>query len=243
MRHIHLILSFLVLAVKKCWVFADEVDFFNDSIDSDDVSLWSNVNNGDGSDLLNLADGSALAFNNVDNDNPALFVDDSIFNNQEVVLKEAGIDLFTEENQVNNCNDLQPLGRNRARSNEVCHDNQNIINLPQTFEGEDWLPTPEGLATDEEVASWFCPVRFFQGILQIPVCNIRGSQAVSVSGSWASLAKLPLKNLKNCWPCKWIILTLFISSRLFCMHHRLTWEFRLISLDQLSNPIHLRQLP
>ena len=217
MRYVHLITFFLVLAVKR-WVFAQEFDPVSDLTEDFDVSLGGIADNGDDLDLPSLDYGSALAFNNIDNDNAALFVDDSPFNGQELDLEESGTNLFAEENQISSCNDLQPLGRNRARSNEVCHDNEGIINLPHILEDEDWFPTPEGLATDEEVGSWFCPIRFFQGILRFPVCNIVASQGFPVSGSWAELAKLPLKNLKYCWPCKLISLGLFISSRFFCMY-------------------------
>lgn len=229
MRYVHLITLFLVLAVKRR-VFAQEFYPVSDLTEAFDVSLGGNADNGDSLDLLNLDYGSAFAFNNIDNESPALFADDSLFNGQELYLKESETNLFAEENHMNSCNDLQPLGRNRARSNEFCHENEGIISLPHILEEEeDWYATPEGLATTEEVGSWFCPIRFFQGILRFPVCNILASQGYPVPGSWARLAELPLKNLQYCWPCRLIFFSLFISSRLFCMYRCFALKFGLKS--------------
>lgn len=223
MHHVHLILFFMVPAVKIQCVVADTADglVISDPTQSDDISLWDNANDDDGGlDLLDLDNDSSsgLAFNDIDdgnnndNNNPALFADDSIFNNQEdsssVGQNEAETTNFNllaaaEKNQINSCsNNLQPPSRNRARSNEVCPDNQGTINELPINEDDDWFPTPGGLVTAREVESWFCPVRYFQGVLRIPVCNILNSGISPFPGLWASLASLPLKNLQRCWPCK-----------------------------------------
>lgn len=173
--------------------------------------------------------------------------------------------------------------RNRARSsdgdnNDVCHyDNQgDIINNNNAFpqiqnqntnagegEAEDWFPTPTGLATAEEVASWFCPVRYFQGILQVPVCNVLAGPVVSVQGAGlglrGSFAGLPLKNLERCWPCEFdgffppqlrLVVVVFISS-LFCSTYLLAlhlleknWkkQVRTNISNRLSEPSQLQSL-
>ena len=143
-------LTFVLMADRK--IFAQESDFFLD------VPLIGTEND----DLFDAP--VQDIFGNLDDGDWTL----------PVLPAESSFDFLV--GSFDSCDNVQPFGRIRARSDDFCIDDQSVPEEsgPRLNVDEIFAPLRKGLRTQEDVVNYICPSWAFRGILNVPVCTETG---------------------------------------------------------------------
>lgn len=158
--------------------------------DSTEVSLFDN---GDGDKSYSTTAGSIFDLESqetgqVSNANE-IFTE---IENPSSSIEDLNPILIADRNQRDSCKDNQLLRRIRGRASDVCRDTSPVIGS-----GADKISSaPEGLTTDEELATFFFPTKYFQGILNIPVCVFIEDALGSPSDIFSMVVPRPILELE-----------------------------------------------